>query len=83
MKDNELVKKNYNALKTPMPNYLFFALNTNNPKLSNKKVRRALAYMLDMDEVIETLFYGQVERIVGPIASSEFYFNKAFKAHTL
>ncbi|MEM8908439.1 MAG: ABC transporter substrate-binding protein, partial [Bacteroidota bacterium] len=45
----------------------FIALNTQNPKLADRRVRRALAHLLDVEEIIKTVKKGMAIPIAGPI----------------
>ncbi|MFK7774004.1 MAG: ABC transporter substrate-binding protein [Saprospiraceae bacterium] len=51
-------------------------MNSNRPKLSDKRVRRALAHLINMDEIINTTMYGYAEKVVGPIHPSRPYYHK-------
>lgn len=44
--------------KTPFTHYRQIALNLNNPILADVRVRKALAYGLDQDELIQTISHG-------------------------
>jgi peptide/nickel transport system substrate-binding protein len=55
--------------------YVFIALNNRNPKLEDARTRRALAHLLDMDEVLRTVLLGLGERITGPFHPSKPYYN--------
>ena len=68
------MKANFNFYTRPTTMYNYMGLNAKNPKLTDKRVRRALAHLLDMEEVIKTVRGGMGTRIIGPIPpSSEFY----------
>lgn len=54
----------------------FLSLNTRSPKLADKRVRRALANVIDVDEIVEALFYGLAERVNSPAHPSASYYNK-------
>lgn len=56
--------------------YYFIYVNTKNPKLSDRLVRRALAHLLNVDEIIETVFYGLGERVNGPVLPMKDYYDK-------
>jgi peptide/nickel transport system substrate-binding protein len=51
-------------------------MNNNRPKLSDKRVRRALAHLVNFDEIINTTMYGYAEKVVGPIHPSRSYYHK-------
>jgi len=77
LKDNEIIK-DYFSLHTPSSMvYYYVGLNNKNPKLADKRVRTALSHLVNVDELIETLFYGLGERTVGPIHPAKPYYNKA------
>lgn len=73
------VKEEYNFF-TP-PTYIFFmtSLNNRNPKLNDKRVRRALAHCIDMDAVIRDLYDGLAERQIGPFFPDKAYYDKSLK----
>ncbi len=79
LQSNQFVNEIYN-LSTP-PRYVFFyvAMNNKNPKLSDKRVRRALAHLLDMDAIIRDLYDGFGERVVGPFLPDKPYYHKGLK----
>lgn len=75
LQKNEEVVKDYRFLSPPtLTTYLLY-LNNQDPKLADVKVRRALAHLVDVEETIETVFYGLAEPIPGPIHPSKPYFN--------
>ena len=77
MNNSEKVKADYN-LHTPVSlNNYHLRLNMRNPKLSDKRVRKALAHILDYDKIIETILYGYGERLIGP-----FHPTKTMEYHT-
>lgn len=75
----DFVKSIYN-FETP-PTYKFFitTIQNRNPKLSDKRVRRALAQTVDMDMVIKDLYEGFGERIIGPFLPEQPYYLKTMK----
>lgn len=56
--------------------YYFIYVNTKNPKLNDSKVRLALAHLLNVDQIIETVFYGMGERVNGPVLPMKDYYDK-------
>lgn len=52
----------------------YMGLNTQRPLLSDKRVRRAIAHVLDLDEIIQTVAYGYAKRVVGPFHPSRAYY---------
>lgn len=70
------VTADYAFFTPPTYSYYFIYVNTKNPKLNDSKTRMALAHLLNVDEIIETVFYGLGERINGPVLPMKDYFNK-------
>ena len=69
------VTDNYQFFMPSTYSYYFIYVNTKNPKLSDKRVRQALAHLLNVEEIIETVFYGFGERANGPVLPMKDYFN--------
>jgi ABC-type transport system substrate-binding protein len=79
LKENTSVQP-YFSLHAPVSLvYYFIGFNNKSPKLADKRVRRALAHLLDVDEVIESLYYGYAQRTVGPIHPVRPYYHKELK----
>ncbi len=75
LKSNDLVNGIFNFYTPPRFAFFYIALNTKNPKLEDKRVRRALAHTLDMNMVINDLYDGFGERIIGPFLPDKKYYN--------
>ncbi|HFB99913.1 MAG TPA: hypothetical protein ENJ53_03825, partial [Phaeodactylibacter sp.] len=54
----------------------YIGINTKQPKLADKRVRRALAHLVDKDEVIKTIMNGYARKIVSFIHPSHSYYNR-------
>lgn len=65
------ITENYNLHTPMMMAYSYLGLNTRLPKFSDKKVRQALAHLVDVDKIIKTISYGMAVRVVGPIHPSK------------
>ena len=76
LKNSAIGKENYHFFSPERPSFIAYFLNTRNPKLADKKVRRALAHMIDMDLAIKNFAYGLVKKINGPVLDYEPGFNK-------
>ncbi|MCB9227011.1 MAG: hypothetical protein H6578_07595 [Chitinophagales bacterium] len=65
------------SLHTPIaPAYSYIGLNLKNPKLADKKVRKALAMALDYETIKNVIAYGFSERTIGPVHPNKPYYNK-------
>jgi peptide/nickel transport system substrate-binding protein len=60
--------------------YVSILLNQEDPLLSDPRVRRALAHIVDVDAVIDRFLPHLAERIVGPVLPIKPYYNDALPA---
>lgn len=71
------INKYYNFEQRWAPQYNRLLLNLTNPKLSDKRVRQAIACAIDYDNLIGNIFKGFANRIVAPVHSSKSYYAKS------
>lgn len=55
--------------------WFFISINTSNPKLNDKRVRQALAYAIDVDEILDKVFLGYGTRLASPVHPTQPYYN--------
>lgn len=68
---SEKFTKNFNSY-TPMEySYVFIGVNIKSPVLADKATRRALAHIINVDEIIKIVKYGESKRVIGPIHPSK------------
>ena len=68
---SEKFKQNFNGY-TPMEfSYVYMGFNTKSPLISDKQTRQALAHLVNIDEIIKTVKYGEAMPIIGPIHPSK------------
>lgn len=72
---NEEMTRRFSLQTPPSMVYYYVGLNNKNPKLADKRVRRAIAHLLDVDELINTLYYGLAQRTVGPFHPTKPYYH--------
>lgn len=65
--DGKLNQK-YNFYKPDDLGYSYVPLNMNNPKLKDVKVRKALASLMDVDQIIEKISLGLATRVVAEVS---------------
>ena len=70
------VTDKYNAHTPDQFAYSYFGLNMRNEKLSDVKVRQALAHLVDVDKIIKVVSYGMARRVTGPVSFMKAYYNK-------
>lgn len=79
LQQNEAVSERYNFLNPTTMTYFCIATNTRNPKLADKRVRKAIAHVLDVEELIQELYLGFGERICSPVPLNSPEYNKSLK----
>ena len=75
LQENEFLQEMYDFYTPSTFNYFFIALNNKEPRLSDKRVRRALAHAIDVQEIIDQAFAGFATRQVGPISPKKSSYN--------
>jgi ABC-type transport system substrate-binding protein len=75
VRDDPALNELYNFHSPPSMTYYFVSVNSNNPKLADKKVRQALAHAIDVQEIIDNLYAGMGERIASPVYRKQDYYN--------
>ncbi len=74
LRDNDQDKFTFH---TPQLMFFYFiAMNNTSPKLNDKNVRRAMAHLMDVDDIMETLDMGFGARNSGPFHPTKSYYNK-------
>ncbi|MFQ5903198.1 MAG: ABC transporter substrate-binding protein [Candidatus Binatia bacterium] len=68
--DKHFVLQPYNALS-----YSFFGYNMRNPLLADKRVRKAITYAVNRQEMLDSFFQGQGTIISGPFAPGSWAYN--------
>lgn len=76
---DEYLSARYDFLSVPSFNYFGILFNQRDPLLSDAKTRQALAYSVNVDQIVEQLFPGLAERVVGPVLPHKTYFNDALE----
>ncbi|MCB9285695.1 MAG: ABC transporter substrate-binding protein [Lewinellaceae bacterium] len=79
LQENEFTAARYNFYSPPLLGNTFIYVNTRNPKLSDKRVRHALAYAIDVPEIIAAVYNGMGTPYASPVHPSFAYYNKDLK----
>ena len=79
LQGNEKVEKLFNFFTPQGFRFYFIYLNSQSPLLNDRRVRRALAHLIDVDAIIENLYNGMATAQPGPISPLASYFNKDLK----
>ena len=69
------------VVSTPATRYVTFTMNATQPPLSDKRVRQALHYGLDVSAIIRNLYSGQGKPFSGGLADTDFGYNPTLKPY--
>jgi len=59
--------------------YYYIALNNKDEKLTDKRVRRAIAHLFDLETIINSIEYGYGDRVIGHFNPAKSYYNTTLK----
>lgn len=59
--------------------YHYLAFNAQSPKLSDKRVRQAIAHAIDRDRIVQELFGGAAMKVNTPVSPHRIYYNMNVK----
>lgn len=82
MKEDSYFKEKYNFYTPKMYAHRFILFNTTDARLEDKSVRRALAHLLNLEEVYNTVYGGDKNPVTTPIHPTKPYYNKNLAAIT-
>ncbi|MCB0651986.1 MAG: hypothetical protein KDC85_11980 [Saprospiraceae bacterium] len=74
LREDSLLNSIYNFETPPFLGYYMLFLNGRSDKLSDKRVRKALAHAIDVDQIIETVYAGLAVRFAVPVHPSATYY---------
>ena len=69
------------VLTVPATRFVTFLINSTQPPLSDKRVRQALHYAMDLQSIVKNLYAGQGKPFSGGLADTDFGFNPALKPY--
>jgi peptide/nickel transport system substrate-binding protein len=73
--------KDVRTLTVPGTRTVTFWVNATQPPLSDKRVRQALHYAMDVPSIVKSLYAGQGKPFSGGLADTDFGYNPALKAY--
>lgn len=79
MQENENLSERFNFFATQEFSFYFIFLNSQSPLLEDKRVRRALAHLTDVNAIIKNLYDNMATAQPGPISPLTSFFNKNLK----
>jgi peptide/nickel transport system substrate-binding protein len=68
-------------METPGLNYIMIRLNMGKPPFDNKAVRQALAYSIDRESLVKSLFFGTAVVTPGPISPASWAYSPSLKGY--
>lgn len=77
LQENETYKDEFDFLTVELMKYYYIALNNSQPELSDPDVRRALAHLIDIKQLIEVIEGGLGAQTVGAFNNKKEYYNKS------
>lgn len=80
LKEDEFMSEHYQFHTPDAFVYYFIALNNGDPKLADKRVRRALAHLVDVDYLVDEHFHGMATRMTSCVVPAKSYYDKSLKA---
>jgi peptide/nickel transport system substrate-binding protein len=75
--DTSFFKKHYRKFRLPSFSYLYLGYNLRDVKFSDKRVRQALNYAVDKDEIIKIVLLGLGKVATGPYLPGTFAYNES------
>lgn len=75
LKETDFVAEQFEFYTPLSLTYYFLYINGQKDKLNDKRVRRALAHGINVDQILENVYYGFGERLNGPVLPTVDYYN--------
>ncbi len=79
LKESEVFEEQFTLHTPPLSRFYYIGLNNRKPELADPEIRRALAHLVDVDNIIETLENGYAKRQVGTIMPSTPFYDSSLK----
>jgi peptide/nickel transport system substrate-binding protein len=79
LKENDNFQKNYDLSSPETFSNVFLGINTKNEKFTDKRVRRAIAHLVNRDDIISSLYSELAIKTNSPINPKKPYYNNDLK----
>ena len=79
--ENNLFRKNFNKYRYLSFSYTYLGYNLKNPLFTDKRVRQAIAYAINKDEIIQGVLLGLGKEATGPFKPGTWVYNPNVKAY--
>ncbi|MBI5143926.1 MAG: peptide-binding protein, partial [Candidatus Omnitrophica bacterium] len=80
--DNKFFKTHYNKFKYPGFGYTYLGYNLSDPKFQDLKVRQAINYAVNKEEIVRTIFFGLAKVTTGPFVPESWAYSQDVKPVT-
>ncbi len=70
LSESEKFSNNFNRHTESALVYYYLGINMKRPKFKNPKVRQAIAHLVDVPQLIDKVYHGLAENIIGPVHPS-------------
>ncbi len=77
--NNVFFREHYNKFRYPSFGYTYMAYNLSDPKFQDARVRQAMNYAVNKEEMAKTIFFGLAEVTTGPFMKDSWAYNKDVK----
>ena len=78
--DNAFFRDHYNKFRYPSFGYAYMGYNLSDPKFRDLRVRQAINYAVNKEEIAKTIFFGLAEVTTGPFLKDSWAYNKDVKS---
>ena len=75
--DTPSFRSKYNKFRYPGFGYTYMGYNLSDPRFSDIKVRKAIDYAINKEEIVKTIFFGLGRVITGPFIADSWAYNKS------
>ncbi len=79
--ESEYFEKNFNKFRYPVFSYTYMGFNLKHPWFKDKRVRQALAYAVDKDEIVHGVLFGLGKAATGPYVPDTWPYNPNVKKY--
>jgi len=76
MQEDTAITSRIQFMEGPSNRYVYLALHTKGPLLNDVSTRKALAYLIDLDQLKSSLYQGYADRINAPFQPAKAYYDK-------
>ena len=76
---NAFFREHYNKFRYPGFGYTYMGYNLSDPKFRDVRVRQAINYAVNKEEIVKAIFFGLAEVTTGPFLKDSWAYNKDVK----